>query len=796
MADNRISETRQPAEADRKDDDPLAELARIVGFDDEGRNAADSSDDGHADSGFDLEAELMRELEIDVASEDQATPDTQVPDAPFEQVQEEIQTTSSKRANDMVMPMQPEPETGQVSEKAGAWPHATSGGATTQMTSLEAELQAAFSALEGDARKPEPVPVQEPVVEPEPVAVPLEPEQPVAAAAPEAVRMPQASTDSLETISESDDLKQAYDRLQRDLEATKTDEPVDEGGSLTDMLLAEMAEVEAQASEAVADVPDMPFDPADIAETDATPEAMSDFAVPDYDDGADVVQDPNEGNFGLPLEDELDMLSGPEPVTAASANRQTAQSYEDTSQLHDNVDLEPAALDGFDDDYDTGNLSAVNNGYDDPELGGYDDGYDPDEFPGDDDFSVDDLAAPEYQEAGEEQGGRRGMVAAIVVLVIAVVGGGGFYWWNSSLGSTGGSGEPPVISADNDPVKVKPEDPGGKTVPNQDLAVYDRVAGNETSGAAEQSLVTTTEEPVDVVQRTLDPETLPLEGRATTQEPSVKVEERLTASESLDPDPTAADGSAAGVAPRKVRTLIVRPDGTIVAREAPEPAEQTATVSTQTVPSVSPATSSDASAQSANSQSAGGQQTASTQTQTPATATSSVGTSSAPANEVAALPPIDDNLRDSGALPLPSGKPAVEQASPATGATQTQAATATGTQSGAPVPATRPSEQPVTIVEAVTERGNLAGSPPAANPGGYMMQISSQPSEAAARASYENLSQRYASIIGGRGVDFQRADIPNRGVFYRVRIPAGSKDDANNLCSRYKAAGGSCFVAR
>ena len=77
-----------------------------------------------------------------------------------------------------------------------------------------------------------------------------------------------------------------------------------------------------------------------------------------------------------------------------------------------------------------------------------------------------------------------GLVAAMVVLGVAVVGGGGFYLWNSSLGGDSASTVTPVITADNEPVKVKPENPGGKTVPNQDLAVYDRVSGNETQSGA------------------------------------------------------------------------------------------------------------------------------------------------------------------------------------------------------------------------------------------------------------------------------------------------------------------------
>ena len=76
------------------------------------------------------------------------------------------------------------------------------------------------------------------------------------------------------------------------------------------------------------------------------------------------------------------------------------------------------------------------------------------------------------------------------------------------------------------------------------------------------------------------------------------------------------------------------------------------------------------------------------------------------------------------------------------------------------------------------------------------MQIASQPTAAGAQTSYDNLSRRYSSIIGGRGVDIKSAEIPNRGTYHRVRIPAGTREEANALCARYKSAGGSCIVTR
>ncbi|KJS18866.1 MAG: hypothetical protein VR78_03940, partial [Hoeflea sp. BRH_c9] len=104
--------------------------------------------------------------------------------------------------------------------------------------------------------------------------------------------------------------------------------------------------------------------------------------------------------------------------------------------------------------------------------------------------------------------------------------------------------------------------------------------------------------------------------------------------------------------------------------------------------------------------------------------------------------------------------------------------------------ATATTAQPVEVATAP------ATAAPAANPSGYYMQIASQPSAEGAQASWNTLSSRYSSVLGGLSVDIQRADIPGKGVFHRVRVPAGSREQANALCSRYKAAGGSCFVSR
>ncbi|MGO8264418.1 hypothetical protein ACC763_40980, partial [Rhizobium ruizarguesonis] len=80
--------------------------------------------------------------------------------------------------------------------------------------------------------------------------------------------------------------------------------------------------------------------------------------------------------------------------------------------------------------------------------------------------------------------------------------------WNGEGLGIVAYGEPRVITADKEPVKVVPENPGGKTVPNQDKAVYDRVAGSAEE-PKKKALVSSDEATVDVVQRTLTPEALP-----------------------------------------------------------------------------------------------------------------------------------------------------------------------------------------------------------------------------------------------------------------------------------------------
>jgi SPOR domain len=91
----------------------------------------------------------------------------------------------------------------------------------------------------------------------------------------------------------------------------------------------------------------------------------------------------------------------------------------------------------------------------------------------------------------------------------------------------------------------------------------------------------------------------------------------------------------------------------------------------------------------------------------------------------------------------------------------------------------------------------LASVSPPASGGGYVVQISSQRSEADAQASFRNLQSKFPSQLGDREAIVRRADLGPKGVYYRAMVgPFGSAGDADQFCGGLKAAGGQCIVQK
>ncbi|MFN7102780.1 MAG: SPOR domain-containing protein [Pseudorhizobium sp.] len=381
---------------------------------------------------------------------------------------------------------------------------------------------------------------------------------------------------------------------------------------------------------------------------------------------------------------------------------------------------------------------------------------------------------------------RRPMSAYAVPLAIAgvVIAGSSIAYalFGGDGGSVASNGEPMVIAADTTPVKVLPANPGGKTVPNQDKAVYDRVAGEVPAAPMQEALISSSEEPVDVVQKTLMTDQLPLEGEGNAEFADATADSPYR-EDRLMPDLQQAElpadtSQSVAVMPRRVKTMIVRPDGTLVEQEVAAPAEPT-------VPSALPVETQKVAAASVRS----------------------VETASVPDASISANAAAVDQAPASGIVPVSAEVSSDLTAAAATAGIPLEAPVADQPSIAAPVPMARPARQPANVVAAVSNQGTVSAAPaaPAAAPqtqvasvapGGYVIQIASLPSAADAERSYNNLSSKFASVIGGRGVDIRAAEIAGKGTFYRVRIPAGSKEDAVRLCESYRAAGGSCLVAK
>ena len=340
---------------------------------------------------------------------------------------------------------------------------------------------------------------------------------------------------------------------------------------------------------------------------------------------------------------------------------------------------------------------------------------------------------------------RKGLYAAAAAVGVVVI--GGVLAW--SFGQSGsGSTETPVIEANTDPVKETPEDPGGRVVPHQDQTVYDRIDGSE-SDEGPTNMMPATETPLDITANGQSPRVIPLSGGEASVAQS-----------------TGSENAAGGaVAPKKVRTVVVRPDGTFVTSE--EPAADSAQASQ--LPNVDNQLLNATPSEQALSQT--------NNTDLNGNALNGALSSSAPV--------VDANM------PLPKSKPAELAA--------LQAAAQSNVAQPAPVSSQPTSQAP--LVLAPTAPAAPAVQTPAVNnnsgAGGYTVQVTSQRTPDQAQASYRNIQAQLSSVLAGYEPDIKEADLGARGVYYRVRVGSfADQAGAINFCNQIKAAGGDCLVAR
>jgi hypothetical protein len=91
---------------------------------------------------------------------------------------------------------------------------------------------------------------------------------------------------------------------------------------------------------------------------------------------------------------------------------------------------------------------------------------------------------------------------------------------------------------------------------------------------------------------------------------------------------------------------------------------------------------------------------------------------------------------------------------------------------------------------------NAAQATPSAG-GSFVVQVSSQRSEADAQASFKALQGKFPSVLGSRAPLIKRADLGDKGVYYRAMVgPFASSEEAAQVCGNLKTAGGQCVVQK
>lgn len=115
--------------------------------------------------------------------------------------------------------------------------------------------------------------------------------------------------------------------------------------------------------------------------------------------------------------------------------------------------------------------------------------------------------------------------------------------------------------------------------------------------------------------------------------------------------------------------------------------------------------------------------------------------------------------------------------------------------STAPEPASAPEPEPETAVAEMAEPAAPAPAAAPASTGAFVVQIMAMREEAAARSAWAALQAKHGPILGGHALDIERADLGDKGIFYRVRA-AGfeTRAAAISACEKLKAAGQDCMV--
>lgn len=343
---------------------------------------------------------------------------------------------------------------------------------------------------------------------------------------------------------------------------------------------------------------------------------------------------------------------------------------------------------------------------------------------------------------------RKGLVTVMAVLALAVVGTAGAFGYRSYVRGGGPSlSLPPIIKASTEPTKVAPPAPA-QTADASKIS-YDRFGDRGQN----EKVVPREEQPVDqreIVRSSSVPRTVLPGAPAPSASPA------LPPNAQASNQPSNNAPSALGE-PKRIRTVPIRPDQAVDASaSASAVAKQVATLPApppQAAPAPLPV------------------QQAAPPPAAPLETT--------PVPQRAAAPPPAPVER----APRPQRN---AQSAPAANAPLSLAPDATN--SAPPPVASAPAPRPAAPMR-------VASAPSNGGTGGYLVQVSSQRSEADAQSAFRSVQGKYSSVLSGQQHVIRRVELGEKGTYYRAMVgPFATREQAVQLCSSLKSAGGDCVV--
>jgi hypothetical protein len=364
----------------------------------------------------------------------------------------------------------------------------------------------------------------------------------------------------------------------------------------------------------------------------------------------------------------------------------------------------------------------------------------------DGDFLQDDELGPGWDDDPEERD--RGSWWKWAVAIGSLLIFAGVVWYAYSQGGAGLGGPIRTVEASAEPYKVRPDDPGGLVIPDQDKLVFYEAVGRPEE--EEDVLAPPPETPQ------AKPEPIPVRRYVPAKSPEPKQAE---AAQQVADAGTMVDAPGQTSAPSTPSA-----SGAMVDRPGQETAPGT--------PAARPAAS-----QPAAMVDRPGQEAA---PGTPAQSASGLvdrpGQETAPGTPAAASGALVDRPGQDSAekLPLPSGTRQSDQ-----------------TLAGRTVGETPPwmdGNQPASAPPAETQAAPTAS-------GGAVVQLGAYSSLDSAMQSWEEAQRNYGSVMGNVQPKVVRTEVPGKGELFKLQVgPYADKSGASQACASLKAQGRDCLV--